>query len=286
MAVTSAFTTSSAPAPRAARGERVGDRAHAADRHPPFARAVADEVVQEAAVLNQRRVVHPRERPDQRVGGDHAAHRVVAEAPFQRLAERPLRQLPPEHRVGPLPQFRRSRQRLGERRRDDAGERRDLPVELVPGLVLGIGAGQRAQAVPRPLSLRPLDEQAAGAAVAEHRGIGRGGPGGEPQAEPEVRDDRLRQQRHQVGVPRQAGREPGERLRGDGRAAGVVQALEHRHRQARPGEVRRRGQPVVPAADDHHVVAVSPGQRFAHAQDPTSGAVTDLRAVALASSVR
>ena len=37
------------------RGERVGDRAHAADRHPPLAGAVADQVVEEAAVLDQRR---------------------------------------------------------------------------------------------------------------------------------------------------------------------------------------------------------------------------------------
>ena len=112
------------------RGERAGDRAHPADGHPPLAGAVADQVVEEAAVLDQRRVVHPRERADQRVGGDHAAHGLVAEALLQRLAERPLGQLPPQDRVGLLPQFRLPRQRLGERRRDGRGELADLPVEL------------------------------------------------------------------------------------------------------------------------------------------------------------
>ena len=42
--------------------ERVGDRAHAADRHAPLAGAVADQVVEEAAVLDERRVVAARRR--------------------------------------------------------------------------------------------------------------------------------------------------------------------------------------------------------------------------------
>ena len=52
----------SAPASAARPRERVGDRAHAADRHPPLAGAVADQVVEEAAVLDQRGVVHGRRR--------------------------------------------------------------------------------------------------------------------------------------------------------------------------------------------------------------------------------
>ena len=75
----------------AARGgraqQRGGDRAHAADGHPPLAGAVADQVVEEAAVLHQRRVVQVGEGADQGVGRDHAAHEVVGEA----LLDRPRR---------------------------------------------------------------------------------------------------------------------------------------------------------------------------------------------------
>ena len=59
--------------------KRVGDRAHAADRHVPVAGAAADEVVEEADVLAQGRLVEVGERADQGVGGDDAAHGVVGE---------------------------------------------------------------------------------------------------------------------------------------------------------------------------------------------------------------
>ena len=57
--------------------ERPGNRAHAAGRDLPVARAVTDHVVEEAAVLLQRGVVRAREGADQAVGQDHAAQEVV-----------------------------------------------------------------------------------------------------------------------------------------------------------------------------------------------------------------
>ena len=50
-------------------GQGVGDGAHAADGHPRLAGPVADRLVEEAAVLGERRVVQRRERADQGVAG-------------------------------------------------------------------------------------------------------------------------------------------------------------------------------------------------------------------------
>ena len=74
------------------RGQPVGDRAHAADRHVPVAGAAADEVVEEADVLGQGRPVEVGEGADEGVGGHDAAHRVVGERRPQRLPQRPLDQ--------------------------------------------------------------------------------------------------------------------------------------------------------------------------------------------------
>ncbi len=73
-------------------GQRVRHRAHPADRDVPVARAVADHVVEEAAVLPERGVVGVGEGADQRVRQDHAAHQVVGEGPFDGLAQRPFEQ--------------------------------------------------------------------------------------------------------------------------------------------------------------------------------------------------
>jgi hypothetical protein len=63
---------------------------------------VADHVVQEAAVLAQRRVVRGGERPDQPVGERHAALDVVVEGGVDRLAERALDQRLPGRVLGHL----------------------------------------------------------------------------------------------------------------------------------------------------------------------------------------
>ena len=104
------------------REQRRGDRAHAADGHLPLAGAVADQVVEEAAVLDQRGVVQVGEGADQRVGRDHAAHEVVGEPLLDHLAERPLDDLRPRWaRVDPLAQQRR---RWGGERSGSARRRR------------------------------------------------------------------------------------------------------------------------------------------------------------------
>ncbi len=140
--------------------ERLGDRAHAADGHPPLAGAVADQVVEEAAVLDQRRVVQVGEGADQRVGRDHAAHQVVGEA-LARSTSPSGRSttLIPDRSAGHLPAQRRRQRRQGggQGRRDDAGEVGDLGVEGAPGVVLLVGAGERAErlaASPRPRRAR------------------------------------------------------------------------------------------------------------------------------------
>ena len=87
----------------AGRGEqRVGDRAHAAHRHPPLAGAVADQVVEEArGSAPATASLHVGEGADQRVGGDDAAHGVVGEAALDGLAERLLDELVPGVGVDP-----------------------------------------------------------------------------------------------------------------------------------------------------------------------------------------
>ena len=152
--------------------ERVGDRAHPADRHPPLARPVADDVVEEAAVLDERRVVQPGEGADQRIGRDHAPHGRVTEAALDGRTERPFGQFPPQVLIDLLPQCRRPRQRLGEGRGDDRGKLADPAVEVTPGLVLGVGSRQGTEALPGRRSLGPLNEQPGGGPVPAHRGVG------------------------------------------------------------------------------------------------------------------
>ena len=110
--------------------ERVGERAHAADGHVPVALAVADHVVEEAAVLAQRRLVRGRERPDQPVGEHDPAHEVVGEGGVDRLAERALEQRLPGGVLGDLgAQLVAARERLGERGEDAPADARGHRVE-------------------------------------------------------------------------------------------------------------------------------------------------------------
>ena len=95
-AVTVARVTSSAPAPPGRGRQRAGDRAHAADRHPPLAGAVADQVVEEAAAGEPVGGVHVGERADQAVGEGDAADDVVGEVVGDDVGERPLAQVVPE----------------------------------------------------------------------------------------------------------------------------------------------------------------------------------------------
>src|SRR5690349_134124 len=76
--------------PARARGalERRRDRAHTADWHQPVTRAVADHVIEQAAVLAQVVVVGPGEGADQRVGQYDAGDDVVTEHRADRGADR------------------------------------------------------------------------------------------------------------------------------------------------------------------------------------------------------
>ena len=83
---------------------RRGDRAHAADRHPPLTGAVADQVVEEAPVLDERGVAEIRERADKRVGRHDAPDEIVAEPLLDHLAQRSLHDRLPQHRIDLLTQ--------------------------------------------------------------------------------------------------------------------------------------------------------------------------------------
>ena len=68
--------------------ELARDRAHSSDRHLPFARLIADEVIKKTAVLNERGIVRMRKDADLRVGQHKAAHQIVLQITFDRAPER------------------------------------------------------------------------------------------------------------------------------------------------------------------------------------------------------
>ena len=238
-------------------GEGVGDPAHAADGHPPLAVAVADQVVEEAPVLHQAGVVEVGEGADQRVGGDDPAHGVVVEALLDHLPDRLPRpgspRWPRPTRLAHLPA---GAQRLEQRRSDRLGEVGDLGVELAPGVVLLVRAGQLPERRGGRLGLGALDQEAGVLPVAHDRGVRRRGAGLQLEVEAEVVDDLLRHQADEVGVAREPGRHSGKGPGGHRRAAGVVEPLQHQGRDTGTGEVRRSHEAVVAAADDDDVVLV------------------------------
>ncbi len=68
---------SAAPPARPTRvGRALGQRAHPTDGHVPAAGSVADQVIEEATVLPQQRVVRGRERADRAIGERDAAYQV------------------------------------------------------------------------------------------------------------------------------------------------------------------------------------------------------------------
>ena len=245
-----------------AAGQGVGDRAHAADRHPPLAGAVADQVVEEAAVLDQRRVVQRREGADQRVGADHAADGVVGEAALDRRAERLGHEVAPDARVD-LRRAGRARwgSGSGQRRGDGVRQVGDLGVELAPGVVLRVAAGELGERRPgRPPSgrstssppWRPSRTQGVyDAVVREAR----------RDVEVEVGHQRLGHQADQVGVAREPRRLAGERARPRPRRRPCGRAARGPAPTARPGRGRRRRRARCARPDDHDVIA---GLRRSH----------------------
>ena len=172
--------------------ERVGDRTHPADRHPPLASAVADQVVEEAAVLDQGRVVQVGEGADQAVGGDHAADQVVGEALLDHRAERLLDDRAPQAVIDLRAQGRRVGERLDEGRLDHFGDCRDVGVEALPRLELVIAARESVKGRTRTLPEIGADIEPGRATVADRGGVGRGRPRAQVDVEPEVAHDRGR----------------------------------------------------------------------------------------------
>ena len=193
IALTPAEVTISAPGLGRGPGQRVGDRAHAADRHPPLAGAVADQVVEEAAVLDQRGVVQRGERADQGVGRDHPADGVVGEAALDGGAERACRRSRARCRGRPG---------RGSRARWAAGDSSvgatacarspTSGVELAPRVVLLAAAGQLLERASGRRPLGTLDEQAAGLPVAQHGRVRRRGARRQGDVQAELVDELVR----------------------------------------------------------------------------------------------
>ena len=192
------------------------------------------------------------ERADQRVGEDDPPHRVVGEALLEQLADRTLDERPPGLVADEAAELADAAQRLGERREHALGERRCLRREVVPRPGVGTEA---------PRARRDED-----AAVADRRVRADLAPA-QRDVEAELVDDLRRQQADQVRVLRQLGIVGGEDTGGTRRAPDDRGALEHEHRPPGIGQVRRAGEPVVPAPDDDRVVAVT--RRLEHGRQPT-----------------
>ena len=151
------------PGRRSRPGQRVAERAHAAQGHQLLAGAVADQSVEEAAVLLQRRVEQRAERPDQRVGRHDAAHGVVGEPLLDHLAQRRGDEVAPGRLVHVRGQVLLPGQRLQEGRLDRPRHLRHLGVEAAPRVVLAAAVGQLEERGTGALALRVLDQQLRGA---------------------------------------------------------------------------------------------------------------------------
>jgi hypothetical protein len=178
--------------------ERRGDGAHAADRHPPLAGPVADDVVEEAAVLPQRGVVGRGERPDEGVGEHHPPDRVVAEAGLDRVADRAGDEPVPEVAPDPAAHLLGGGQRLQQRRGHSPCQPGGVVVEPAPRGVLLVRPGDVPERLGRHRPRLPLDQQPEVGRAAAHRGERRHRPGCQRHRQAEVGDDAVGQQADQV----------------------------------------------------------------------------------------
>ena len=243
-------------------GEFAGDGAHAADGNIPASVALADEVVEEAAVLLEVRVVGPREGADEGVREEHAAHEVARVVVLDDATDGLL-----DHRVphalcalvargeNALTGLAPRRERVEQGGPERLGEHAAVLGEQ--GELLGIrrctDAGEGGG---RALGVVVRDEKAR---LAARRGIGgvRGDRAGrEGEVEAELLDDAGWEQAHEVRVARQFRVHAGERLGGDGRPAHLREPLEDEDALAGATEVGRRDEGVVSAPDDDRVVVV------------------------------
>jgi hypothetical protein len=219
-------------------------------------------VVEEAAVLAQRRVVRGREGPDERVREHDPAHDVAREAPLERLGDRALHELFPDAVVAHAPPDLRLRaQGLRERREDGPRHPSRGRVEGVPRVGLARVAGHGEHGGPGPRGVLPVDEQPA---VAGRR-IGGDPPGRNPQVEVELPRQRAREERHEIGVARQARVHAAPGALGHRRPAEMAAALEDDHGAAGACEEGRGDESVVAAPDDDGVVGRARGLHSPHA---------------------
>ena len=86
--------------------QRAGDCPHSADRHVPVPGPPADEVIQEAHILDQRLVTGCGKRPDQRIGRHHTAYQVAVYRGGDRLPDRAIDQRAPGVRRRRIPRLR------------------------------------------------------------------------------------------------------------------------------------------------------------------------------------
>ena len=237
-----------------ARGSRelVRDGTHAADRHIPVTRTAADHVVQEAPVREQRLIDVGGEGADEGVGVGDTAHEVVREGVGDGLADRLLDEAVPQVVVADRGSRLTARQQwLGHGREERAGQASGARGELAPRDRIGLRA-EPGEARGHARGILVVDEEAAVRRTGGGR-VGAVAPRGEADAQPQVVDDALRQEAHEVAVAAQARVDAGKGLGRDRRATENVEPLEHEHVEARLGKVGGRREAVVPAADDDHV---------------------------------
>ncbi len=273
--------------PASGRLQCAGDCSHSTDRNVPLAGAAAEQVVEQADVLGQRRVAESGERSDQRIGGHHPADQIAADRLGDGQPDRLLDQRRPRRRgVGAaglqhLPAgVLAAAQRFGQRRPQRFGHRPATPVE-VGETTLVAGGAHRRERRSRRSGGRSIgvgtDQQSGAATVARVRRVGGIAAPGQPDRSAEILDDAGRQQAHQIGVSGQPGIDPVERPRRHRRPAHLVESFQHPDPKTGPGQIAGRHQSVVPAADDDDIQRIGGGTGHDRSLDsaaPRPGRIT------------
>ena len=188
----------------------AGHSAHAARGHFPLAGFVADEVVKEATVLQQRRVVGMREHADFCVGKYAAAEQVVAQVALDGGAQRLFHETPPRFAMSlvrieaPL-QFAFGHERFEHRvpHHFREGPRESIePLELV---VFGFAAGQLRDGFPTDILGHVAHQKSVVPAIPDIGRVGTGCAPAQIKVQAEVSDDFFREQADQIGVARKMG---------------------------------------------------------------------------------